>query len=157
MLHKIRQAVRRDNKSILLAALFSGGFFAGNYPGTVAAPDLLARQAVLAGLLFLLLYTMFRLFSAGVNNHVSRELAEAEEANGKLLKLFVVYKEMVKTVVGVSLTLGWLASLLFIVENFGQASLVLPVVMGFALTGLLFGMALTFTSFMDHIRYPQGE
>jgi hypothetical protein len=157
MLHKIRQAVRRDNKSILLAALFSGGFFAGNYPGTVAAPDLLARQVALAGLLFLLLYTMFRLFSAGVNNHVARELAEVQEANGRLIRLFVVYKEMVKTVVGVSLTLGWLAGLLFIVENFGQASLVLPVLMGAAFTGLLFAMALTFTSFMDHIRYPQAD
>lgn len=154
MLQRIKQAVRRDNKSILLAALLSGGFFVDRLDGLAAAPHLLAHQSVLTGLLFFGLFTTFCLFSRGVARHVVLEMVDGAEENRSLVRLFVIYKEVVKVVVGVSLTLGWMAGLLFISEHFGDLFLAIPVLMGGALSALLAGMAHLFTSFVDHIHYP---
>ena len=71
-----------------------------------------------------------------------------------MVRLFVIYKEVVKTVVGVSLTLGWMAGLLFISEHFGALFLGVPVLLGVAYSALLFGLAHLFSSFVDHIHYP---
>lgn len=154
MLQRIKQAVRRDNKSILLAALLSGGFFVGRLDGLAAAPHLLAHQSVLTGLLFFGLFTTFCLFSRNVSRHVVLEMVDGAEENRSLVRLFVIYKEVVKTVVGVSLTLGWLAGLLFISEHFAAQLLAIPVLLGAAYSALLFGIAQFFASFVDHIHYP---
>jgi len=154
MLQRIRETVRRDNKSILLAALLSGSFFVGKLQAVHAAPNLLAIQGMLTALLFCGLFVTFRLFSGAVASHVALEMVDGEETNRQLVRLFVIYKEVVKTVVGVSLTLGWLAGLLFITEHFAGTVLVVPVLLGCALSALVFGMTYLFTSFVDHIHYP---
>ncbi|AMV73836.1 hypothetical protein JCM30471_22560 [Desulfuromonas carbonis] len=154
MLQRIKQAVRRDNKSILLAALFSGGLFVGKIPAVVAAPNLIARQSFLTLLLFCGLFATFRLFSTAVASHVNLEMTDGEESNRQLVRLFVIYKEVVKVVVGVSLSLGWLAGLLFISEHFREMFLLVPVLLGGGLTALLSALAYGFTSFVDHIHYP---
>lgn len=154
MLQRIKQAVRRDHKSLWLAALFSGAFFAGNYHGMLAAPGLVARQAMLTVMLFACLYATFRLFGQAVRSRVVAEMSGGEGSDPRVVRMFVIYKEVVKTVVGVSMTLGWLAGLLFIAEHFGQMFVGVPVLMGLALSGMLFGMAHVFASFVDHIHYP---
>ena len=154
MLQRIKQAVRRDNKSLLLAALFSGGLFVGKIPAVVATPDLIARQSLLTVLLFFGLFLTFRLFATAVASHVTLEMTDGEESNRQLVRLFVIYKEVVKVVVGVSLALGWLAGLLFISEHFRELFLLVPVLLGGCLTALLSALAYGFTSFVDHIHYP---
>ncbi len=154
MLQRIKQAVRRDNKSILLAALFSGGLFVSKIPAVVAAPALIARQSFLTLLLFGGLFITFRLFATTVARHMTLEMTDGKESNRQLVRLFVIYKEVVKVVVGVSLSLGWLAGLLFISEHFREMFLLVPVQLGGGLTALLSALAYGFTSFVDHIHYP---
>ncbi len=154
MLQRIRQVVRRDNKSLLLAALLTGGLFVGKFQAGLAAPTLLARQGLFSALFFCGLFVTFRLFSSAVAGHVALEMVDGEETNRRLVRLFVIYKEVVKTVVGVSLTLGWLAGLLFISEHFSGWFIGVPVLLGGALSALVFGLTYVFSSFVDHIHYP---
>ena len=82
MLQRIKQVVRRDNKSILLAALLSAGFFVGKLGGLAAPPHLLARQSVLTVLLFFGLFVTFCLFSRGVSRHVVLEMVDGSRRTG---------------------------------------------------------------------------
>ena len=154
MLQRVRQAVRRDNKPLFFAALGSIAVFAGNLQRVIADPGVLPRHVALTGLFFVLLFLAFHLFAREVGRQLTMEMNDLDGACAKVVKMFVVYKEVVKTMVGVSLTLAWLAGLLYLSEHI-QASLILPVLGGLGLSALLFGMAAGFVAFVDHIHYPK--
>jgi hypothetical protein len=106
-----------------------------------------------------LLFAALHLFAAGVRQHLARERAilDSEGVNGLFLGVFVLYKEAIKTVVGVSLTLGWLGGLLFIAEHFDSGFPLLPALLGVGLSAAAFLPAYLFSSFLDLIRYPRSN
>lgn len=157
MVRKVKAAVGRSSLALVLALLFSSAFFAAGFRPETAGPDQMARHLILSGAMFLLQFVAFHLLCASVRRHLAGEQAELGpgRAGGPLLWAFVLYKEAVKTVVGVSLTLGWLAGLLFIAERFGDRFILVPAVLGLVLSALAFLPAIFFSSLLDHIRYPQ--
>lgn len=154
---KVKTLVAKSPFSLLLALLFSAAFFVSGYRPELSGSVHLLRHLALSGGMFLLQFTAFYLFSASMRRHLVRERADlaAEGASGLLLWCFVFYKEVIKTVVGVSLTLGWLAGLLFIAEHSRDQFILVPVLLGGALSALAFLPALFFASLLDQIRYPQ--
>jgi len=107
--------------------------------------------------MFLLQFMAIYLLSTSVRRHLAseRESLGGDKVNSLLLWAFVLYKEGIKTVIGVSLTLGWLAGLLFIADHFREQFILVPVLLGVVLSALVFLPAYFFSSLLDHIRYPQ--
>jgi len=158
MVKKVQTLVGRWPVSLSLAGLLAAAYLAAGMVPASAGPDALARHLVCSAAMFLLLFAALSLFSGAARRHLAQERAGLDGArvNPLLLWVFVVYKEAIKTVVGVSLCLGWLAGLLFIAEHFRDQFILLPVVLGVALSALAFLPALLFSAVLDHIRYPQG-
>jgi hypothetical protein len=159
MVQKVKVAVGKSPYSLVLALLFSSAFFASGFFTETTGPNQMARHLLLSGAMFLLQFVAFYLFSASVRRHLvgERRSLDGEQVNGLFLWFFVLYKEAIKTIVGVSLTLGWLAGLLFIAEHFREQFILVPALLGAALSALAFLPAFFFSSLLDHIRYPQRD
>lgn len=157
MMRKVKVAIGKSPFAFVLALLISGAFFAAGFRPEVSGSDQMARHLLLSGAMFLLQFLAFCLFSASLRRNLSgeRKNLNGEQVNGLLLWFFVLYKEGLKAVVGVSLTLGWLAGLLYIAENCKGQFILLPALLGVVLSALAFLPAHFFTSLIDHIRYPQ--
>lgn len=113
------------------------------------------RQAACVALLCLLLTYAGRLFAANVRRHLALErVGHAGEASRVLLVAFVAYKEGVKAVFGSSLTLAWLAGLLFILERFAGQSLLVPLGLALVYSAVVFALIFAFAALLDAIRYP---
>ena len=156
MVQKVKAAVGKRNFPFILALLFSGAFFATNFRPETFGPDQVARQLLFSVAMFLLQFMAIYLLSSSLRRHFASEKGSlgGEPVNNFLLWLFILYKEGVKTVIGVSLTLGWIAGLLFIAETFSNQFILVPVLLGVALSAVLFLPAWFFSSLLDHLRYP---
>lgn len=157
MVKKVKAVVGKSPFAFVLALLVSVAFFASGYRPDSAGADQMARHLLLSGAMFLLQFIAIYLFSTSVRRHLAgeRQFLDGERVNGLLLWVFVLYKEGIKTVIGVSLALGWLAGLLFISEHFSNQLILIPVLLGVVLSAVLFLPALFFSSLLDNIRYPQ--
>lgn len=156
MLQKVKTAVFASPLSLLLAMFLSIAFFLGTHRPESVSPDVLHRHLFLAGAIFIFLSLVFSRFAVGVREELARERERLEQGYSRLLlRVFVVYKELIKTVVGVSLSLGWLAGLVFIAERFGDQIIIVPLLLGLGLSAVAFLPAYLFASFVDMIRYPQ--
>lgn len=156
MRKKIVTVVKRDAKCLFLAGAASLVFAFLNLRGAFAGSAPPFRPLALTAVLFVLLYFAFGLFSAAVSRHMALERAHLEtaEVNWIALFLFVAYKETVKAIFGVSLSLAWMAGVLFILETFRGHFILVPVVLGLGYSALLFLLVFFFASFLDLFRYP---
>jgi hypothetical protein len=159
MVQKVKAVVGKNPVSLVLALLFSATFFASGYRPETAGPDQMARLLLLSSAMFLLQFIALYLFSTSVRRHLAgeREGLDGERVNALVLWAFVLYKEGIKLVIGVSLTLGWLAGLLYIAEQFRDQFILVPALLGVALSALAFLPAFFFSSLLDHLRYPQQD
>lgn len=153
MVQRVKAVVGKRNFSLVLALLFSGAFFASNFRPEAVGPD----QVVRHGAMFVLQFAAIYLLASSLRRRFASEKGGlgGDPVNGFLLWAFILYKEGVKTVIGVSLTLGWIAGLLFIAETFSDQIILVPVLLGVALSVALFLPAWFFSSLLDQIRYPQ--
>lgn len=156
MLQKVKSLVGRWPASLLFAFILAAAYLTGGMVPATAGPDALARHLVCSAAMFLLLFAALCLFSGAVRRHLERERADLGGGfNPVFLWVFVVYKEAVKAVVGVSLSLGWLAGLLFISERFSGQFILLPAVLGVVFSAIALWPAHLFGAVLDQIRYPQ--
>jgi|GEM_PF-1153791 len=155
---KTKAVILRNSRPILLAALASSGVFLLCHAERLKTPELLMRPALLAAGLFILLAIAFGLFAASVRRQVALELRRSGSSPNpsRMLRLFVFYKEGVKAVFGVSLMLGWIAGMLFIVDHFQEAIFLVPLLLGLAYSALLYFLVFSFATLLDHIPYPFG-
>ena len=156
---KIISLVRKDAKYLFLAAAASFGFSFLSSRSVFDGSVSLLRTAGLTALLFILVYFAIRLFASAIHRHMAFERSHMEtaEANRIALFLFVSYKESVKAIFGVSLTLAWMAGVLFILESFRAQFILVPVFLGLGYSVLLFLLVFSFAAFLDHFRYPFGR
>ncbi len=156
MLKKVIAVFGKRPFPLFLALLFSGLFFSSAYPQEAAGSGQMFHLLKHSAALFLLQFIAFSLLSASVRRHIAheRENLHPGKKGGLLLWIFVLYKEGVKTVFGVSMTLGWMAGMLFLTDYFRDQSIVLPMLLGIPLSAVAFLPAYLFASLLDHIPYP---
>jgi len=156
MRERVRDIVVESKSSLLTAALLSLSIFYLCTRSLPAGSEQYTRQGLVAVGLFLLLFTALRIFSHNLSLQLQRAIVslDGEEVASRAVRIFVVYKEVVKVAVGVSLSLAWIAGLLFIAETFLSAFFLVPVLYALGLSALLFAFTYAFVTFVDLIPYP---
>lgn len=156
-MQRLKVAVVEGKRSALIAAATSLALFIVFSRFGVDNNSLVLRQALVAAGIFVLLFVALRLFSSVVRAHRLRLAACYDiplEEQGRGMRLFVIYKEVVKAVMGCSFTLAWLAGLLFIVEKFASQAIFVPFGLTVLYSAALFAVSYLFVLFVDNIPYP---
>ena len=137
MFQKIRVSVIKNTRPVYLAGLMTSLFFAVGIQKIDAQAGLLARHGVYTGIFFLCMWIACRLFATGINRRLELEGYNAETA-GDMIYTFVIYLEIIKHVVGVSFTLGWIAGIMFCWEYLGDKIFLVPLAASMAVSIVVF-------------------
>jgi hypothetical protein len=156
MFQKIRVTVAKSTRPVYLAGLTSSLFFAVGIQNIDAHAGLLARHAVYTGVFFLCMWIACRLFAASLNRRLALEGVCAESA-GDMIYTFVIYLELIKHVVGVSFTLGWIAGTMFCWDYLGQKMFLIPAGASLAISLVAFMVTFGMSSFVDNLHWPGKE
>ncbi len=156
MFQKIRVTVVKSTRPVYLAGLFSSLFFAVGVQKIDAHAGLLARHAVYTGAFFLCMWIACRLFASSLNRRLELEGVCAETA-GDMIYTFVIYLELIKHVVGVSFTLGWIAGTMFCWDYLGHKMFLIPTGASLAISLVAFLVTYGIASFVDNLHWPGTE
>ena len=156
MFQKIRTSVIKSTRPVYLAGLSSTLFFAIGAQKIDAHAGLFARHAVYTGIFFLCMWIACRLFAASLNRRLALEGVSAESA-GDMVYTFVIYLEIIKHVVGVSFTLGWIAGTMFCWDYLGQQMILIPVAASLGVSMVAFLVTYGIASFVDNLHWPETE
>jgi hypothetical protein len=74
-----------------------------------------------------------------------------------MITTFVLYLEIIKHVVGVSFTLGWIAGVMACWDFLGGRMLMVPVTASLAVSLTAFLVTFGFSSFVDQLRWPAKD
>ena len=152
MLSKVKTAVIKGTRTYHLAGLFSLAFFAMGLNQRLT-DDLFGRHILFTLLFFFCVWAAFRLFTDGVKRRIGLE-GVSPEAAGDMVSTFVIYLEVVKHVIGVSFTLGWIAGVMASWEFLGDRGVALPLSVSLAVSVFAFLVTFGASAFIDHLRWP---
>jgi hypothetical protein len=152
MISKVKTAVIRGTRTYHLAALFTLGFFAMGLNHHFSA-GLLSRHLLYTLLFFCCAWAACRLFTDGLRRRLRLEGVNPEEA-GDMVSTFVIYLELVKHVIGVSFTLGWIAGVMASWEFLGDRGALLPMSVSIAVSLFAFLVTYGVSAFIDHLHWP---
>lgn len=155
MLSKAKAAVIRSTRTYHLAGLFTLAFFAAGL-NHQANPDLITRHLIYTGIVFFCVWAACRLFTDGVARRIRLEGVEPAAA-GDMITTFVIYLELIKHVIGVSFTLGWIAGVMAAWEFLGDRALLVPVSVSLGVSLLAFTITFGFGAFVDNLRWPAKD
>jgi len=155
MIKKVKTAVLKNTRAYHLAGLFTLAFFATGL-NVKANPDLLTRHLIYTGVVFLCAWAACRLFTNGLHRRIRLEGVEPHSA-GDMITTFVIYLEVIKHVVGVSFTLGWIAGVMACWDFLGDRMLMVPVTASLGVSLLAFVITFGFSSFVDHLHWPAKD
>lgn len=156
MIQKIRVAVAKRTRPIYVAALSASLFFAIGTQNISTQSDVFARHAIYTGIFFVCSWIACRLFSSSMDRRLRLEGVTPETA-GDLIYTFVIYLEVIKHVVGISFTLGWIAGLMATWEYLGERFLMVPVGVSLAVSLTAFVVTYGFSTFTDQVRWPANN
>ncbi len=156
MFQKIRTSVINSTRPVYLAALSSSLFFAVGVQKIDAHAGLLARHAVYTGAFFLCMWIACRLIASSLNRRLALEGVSKENA-GDMIYTFVIYLELIKHVVGVSFTLGWIAGVMFCWDYLGHKMVMIPAGSSLAISMVAFLVTYGISSFVDNFHWPGSE
>ena len=156
MMQKIRVNVIRNTRPVYLAGFFTSLFFVAGLQRIDLHSGLLARHALYTGLFFFGLWLACRLFAAGINRRLELEGVSAETA-GDMIYTFVIYLEIIKHVIGVSFTLGWIAGVMFCWDYLGDKVFMVPAAASMAVSLVAFAVTYGISTFVDHLHWPDQE
>lgn len=156
MFQKIRVTVIKSTRPVYLAGLLSSLFFAVGMQRVDIHADLLARHAIYTGIFFVCMWAACRLFAASVNRRLELEGVCAESA-GDMIYTFVIYLEIIKHVVGVSFTLGWIAGMMFCWDYLGHKMYFVPAGASLAVSLVAFLVTYGLSTFVDNLHWPGKE
>jgi hypothetical protein len=147
-----KEVFGQGRKSLLTSAGLSITLFSYQAYSLTFDNALLSRQLLLSALLFLSTFLALRLFAHLVARSVEYQTSQRDAVVfPSTLRSLVVFKELVKCVVGLSLTLVWAAGLLSISETFVNSLPIITVGVGSGFSLLLFFVAYLFVLFADWI------
>ncbi len=152
MLSKVKTAVIKGTRAYHLAGLFTMAFFATGLNQRLTG-DLFSRHVLFTVLFFFCVWAACHLFTDGIKRRLSLE-GVSPEAAGDMISTFVIYLEVVKHVIGVSFTLGWIAGVMASWEFLGDRGVALP--LGVSMAVSIFAFMVTFgaSAFIDQLRWP---
>lgn len=153
MFQKIRVAVVRSTRPVYLAGLVSSLFFAVGLQKLGAHTDLIARHAVYSGVFFACMWAACRLFSVSLNRRLALEGVNTETA-GDMVYTFVIYLEIIKHVVGVSFTLGWIAGVMFCWDYLGDSGFLVPAASSLCVSLVAFMVTYGISTLTENLRWP---
>jgi len=156
MFQKLRVAVIKSTRPVYLAGLMSSIFFAVGVQKLEAHADLLVRHSLYTGIFFVCFWTACRLFSGSLNRRLALEGVCTETA-GDMIYTFVIYLEIIKHVVGVSFTLGWIAGVMFCWDYLGHQAFIIPAGASLAVSMVAFLVTYGIASFVDNVHWPGTE
>jgi hypothetical protein len=152
MLSKVKTAVIKGTRTYHLAALFTMGFFAMGLNHRLSA-DLFTRHLLYTVIVFFCVWAGCRLFTDGLHRRLRLEGVEPTAA-GDMVTTFVIYLEMIKHVIGVSFTLGWIAGVMASWEFLGDRGALLPTGVSLGVSLFAFLVTFGFSTFIDHLHWP---
>jgi hypothetical protein len=156
MFQRIRTSVINSTRPVYLAGLSSTLFFAVGAQKIDANTGLFARHAIYTGAFFLCMWIACRLFAGSLNRRLALEGVSAEDA-GDMVYTFVIYLELIKHVVGVSFTLGWIAGVMFCWDYLGHQMFLIPAGASLAVSMVAFLVTYGIASFVDNLHWPGAE
>lgn len=156
MSQKIKISAIKRTRPIYIASLFSSLFFAIGIQKIDAQASLLARHGIYTAAFFLCFWMACKLFASGLNRRLEREGVCAENA-GDMIYTFVIYLEVIKHVVGVSFTLGWIAGTMFCWDYLGHKMILIPTGASLAVAMVAFLVTFGTASFVDNLHWPGTE
>lgn len=156
MFQKIRTTVIRNTRPVYLAGLTTTLFFAAGVQKIDAQASLLARHGIYTGIFFLSMWIACRLFASSLNRRLQLEGYTAENA-GDMIYTFVIYLEIIKHVVGVSFTLGWIAGIMFCWDYLGDKMMLIPIGSSLAVSMVAFLVTFGISTFVDNLHWPKEE
>jgi len=156
MLQKIRVNVIRNTRPVYLASISTTLFFVAGLQRIDVHPGLLARHALYTSLFFFGIWFACRLFAAGLNRRLALEGVNAESA-GDMIYTFVIYLEVIKHVVGVSFTLGWIAGVMFCWDYLGDKVFAIPAGASLAVSAVAFLVTYGISTFVDNLHWPDHD
>ena len=155
MLRKVKTAVLKNTRPYHLAGLFTLAFFAIGLNHT-ANPDVITRHLIYTGIMFCCAWAGCRLFTDGVQRRIRLEGVEPQAA-GDMITTFVLYLEIIKHVVGVSFTLGWIAGVMACWDFLGDRMVMVPMTASLAVSLTAFLVTFGFSSFVDQLHWPAKD
>ena len=155
MIRKVKTAVVRNIRPYHLATLFTLAFFATGLDHK-ANPDLFTRHLLYTGVVVFCAWAACRLFTDSLHRRIRLEGVEPGTA-GDMITTFVIYLEVIKHVVGVSFTLGWIAGVMACWDFLGERMLLVPVAASLGVSLIAFTVTFGFSSFVDHLHWPAKD
>ena len=156
MLRKVRVAVIKNTRPVYLAALMALAFFAVGINTLPQATDIIARHAIYTSVFFCCIWAACRLFAHGLNRRLELEGYNPETA-GDMIYTFVIYLELIKHVVGISFTLGWIAGVMACWEYLGDRFFMVPLTSSLAVSLVAFAVTFGLSAFVDQLHWPSEE
>ncbi len=145
---------RKTTRPIQVALVSSLVFLSGGFLSYDNNVHLLAQHLLITGAFFLCIWAACQLFSDGVQRRMRLEGLNTAATNGPVYS-FVLYLEIVKHVVGVSFTLGWMAGVLFSWEKLGDAYILLPFAASVTISVICFMITYGLSRYVDQLRWPE--
>lgn len=156
MFQKIRVNVIKNTRPVYLAGFMASIFFAIGVQNIEAQASVLARHGIYSGIFFLCMWVACRLFASSLNRRLVLEGYSAETASD-MIYTFVIYLELIKHVVGVSFTLGWIAGVMFCWDYLGQKMFLVPLGASLAVSLVAFLVTFGLSTFVDNLHWPSEE
>jgi hypothetical protein len=156
MLRKVRVAVIKNTRPVYLAALLACAFFATGINTQSQAADVIVRHIIYSGVFFCCTWAACRLFADGLNRRLELEGYQPDTA-GDMIYTFVIYLELIKHVVGISFTLGWIAGVMACWEYLGDRFFMVPFSSSLAVSLVAFAITFGLSAFVDQLRWPAEE
>ena len=156
MTNRTETARRRSARPIQVAIVSTLVFFSGGILAYGVTPNLLTEHTVATGLFFICMWVASRLFTDGLKRRLALEGVDPVAAEGPVYS-FALYLEIVKHVVGVSFTLGWLAGVLLCWEKFGSYHIIVPFTLSLGISMGCFLITFGLSRYVDRLRWPDSE
>jgi hypothetical protein len=155
MLSRVKSVVVKSTRAYHLAGLFTLAFFAMGLSQKLHGA-LFSRHLLFTIVVFFCAWAACRLFTDGLKRRIRLEGVNPEAA-GDMVSTFVIYLEVIKHVIGVSFTLGWIAGVMASWEFLGDRGLLLPVSVSMAVSLIAFLVTFGASAFIDHLHWPGKE
>ena len=156
MSNRITTAARKSTRPLQVASVSSLVFLSGGFLSYGNNVRQLSDHLLITGFFFLCMWIACRLFSEGMQRRLKLEGITPAAAEGPVYS-FVLYLEIVKHVVGVSFTLGWMAGVMFCWDKFGDKYILVPFAASLTVSVICFMITFGLSRFVDRLRWQDSQ